>query len=91
MRHTPGVRAHLLQLPYPPAFERVRHRNPEPREILMVAGALNLHGFAVQEEALLGIEPNGPNAERSVHRIHHATVMFDAGDELIQPWRLQRP
>ena len=57
------VAAHLLQLADAVILHRIRQRGAYAGVVLVIARPLQLHGLAVQEEALLRIKCNRANAK----------------------------
>ena len=65
-----GVAAHFLQPFEPPRKEPVRHRHSDAGVVLMHIDALDFDVFAIQKEAVVGIETNLPHAEARRQLIH---------------------
>src|SRR5579859_5982007 len=63
MRSAHRVSAHVFQYADAIPLQPVRQGGAHSRMILMVAGALDLHGLAVEEESLVGVPANIANAE----------------------------
>ncbi len=59
--------------------------------VLVVAGALDLHGFAVQEETLVGIEADRPHSEGRFVAVHRSAGGFDGGHRAVHVRRFERP
>ena len=53
-------------------LQLVGDRDAQPGDVLVVGAAADLGGHAVQEEALLGVEADGADAERQAHLIGRA-------------------
>ena len=63
VRATLGVRAHSLELRNAPRPEIIRRGHAHSGKIMMDAHATNLDALSIQKEALVGIEPERPDAE----------------------------
>ena len=80
-----------LSLPTRKYCTRVRQRRAHAGVVLVIAGALELDGLAVQQEALLGIERDGANAERRFVAIDDCAADAHLGDELVEIALFERP
>ena len=63
VRCADGVAAHLAQHRQPEPLQRIGYRRADTGMVLVIAGALDLHGLAIQEKPLVGIEHGGTHAE----------------------------
>ena len=74
VRGAHGVAAHALQHAHAERLQLVRQRRAHARVVLVVAGALDLQGFAVEEEATPGIERRRADAERELLGIARGAI-----------------
>ena len=79
-----GVHPDLLQFPEPELLQGVRNGDTHAGMVLVQVHALDFHALPVQEEALVGIEANGADAERGVIGIDGFPVREDLGPEGVQ-------
>jgi hypothetical protein len=79
MRRPPGIAPHLLKLPDPPGLEAVGHGNSHAGKILMAGSAFDLDMVAVEEESLVRIEPNRPNAKSRRREINRSPIAQNGG------------
>ena len=77
VRHAPRIATHGLELLDAPVIERVRDGDTNPRKILMNTHALKLHWLTVEEEALVRVKTDGPNAKPGVAGVHGHPVDYD--------------
>src|SRR5947209_17428256 len=59
--------------------------------VLMVAGALDLHRLAVEEEALVGVETNGADSEGGGATVHDSGAGMHFGREPVEIGLLDGP
>ena len=91
VRGAAGVRAHPLQPLQPVGLNAVRNGLAHARVVLVVAGPLDLHRLAVQEEPLVRIEAHGANAKRLRVPIGRGAVHLDRRHRAIHIRRVERP
>ena len=63
MRTAMGIGSHLLEFPDPKIPEGVGDGRPHPGVVDVVAGSLDLERLVVEEESLLRIEADRPEAD----------------------------
>ena len=86
-----GVAAHRLQPADTELDERVRQGDADARVVLMVVGSLDDNVPAVEEEAVVGIEAHGADAERRLVTVGDRFGGADGGDEAVERRGLERP
>jgi len=59
--------------------------------IVVIAGALDLHRLAIEEEALVRIKNRGAHAKAHSLRIANFFADFDACNRRIKIWLIHRP
>jgi hypothetical protein len=91
VRGAHGVAAHLAQHSQPEPLQPVRHRRAHSGVILVVAGALNLDGFAVEEESLVGVEVRGAHTKADALGIARLAVRFHGHNRRVEIRRIHRP
>jgi len=64
---------------------------PHARVVLMVAGALDDGGLAVEQKSLLRIESHGPDAEGRLDAVYWLPACKDGGHKLVEFRRFGRP
>jgi hypothetical protein len=80
-----------LQLLQPPDLQGVRDGRADPGVVLVVAGSLQLHGLAVQQEALGAVEGDRADAEAGDMAVDHGAADLHLGDQAVEVRGLQRP
>ena len=85
------VAAHLAQHPQPEPLQPVRHRRAHSGMVLVVAGALNLQRFAVEEESLVGIEDRGAHAKADPLGIARLAARLHRHNRRVEIRRIHRP
>ncbi len=83
VRRPQRVAAHFLQLAHAEILHRIGQRSAHAGVVLMVASAFQLDGFAIEEEALLGIEGTRADSERRLVPIGDSTAVIHLGDQLV--------
>ena len=91
VRGAQGVAAHLLELAHAEVLHRVGQRRAHARVVLVIAGPLQLDGLAVEEEALLGVERAGADAEGRLVAVRDGAARLDLGHQLVQVALFERP
>ena len=91
VRGAHGVAAHFLELAHAEILHRIRQRHTETCVILMVARALYLHRFAVEEESAIGVELQIANPEARLIAVRDGPAGLDLGHQLVQVPLFQRP
>ena len=86
-----GVDAHGLEHPQPRVVHGVRHRDADAGMVLVVVGAMQLDGPAVEEEALVGVEADRADAEGRVVAIDDPAIAAHPRRQGVALRRLQRP
>src|SRR5581483_11639059 len=86
-----SVAAHFLEFLDAEVLDAIRQGRADARMVLMIAGALDLNTLAVQEKALVRIEADRADAERSFVTIHLTAAALDRSDKLVKVRRFERP
>ena len=69
-----GVAACVLEFEQPALPHVLRHRRAEAPSVMVDAEALDFHGFSVQEEALVGVEPEGADTHGNFFAVGRPTL-----------------
>ncbi len=85
------VGAQVLHQAQPPFEHLIGHGRTETARIVMQTDALDLHRFAVEEEAFVGVEFDRANPEGRRHFLHDVIVRLQNGAERVQIGRFGRP
>ena len=91
VRGAQRVAAHFLQRAHAVILHRIGHRRAHAGVVLMVAGALQFDGLAVEQEALVRIKHAGADAEGRLIAIRNGAAGFHLGHQLVQVALFQRP
>ena len=84
MRGSQRVASHLLQLADAVVLHGVGQCDANARVVLVVAGALQFRGRAVEQKAALCIELHGTDAERRFVAIDCLAVNLHLGEEFVK-------
>ena len=79
-----GVGAKILQAGNAKCLQSVRQGHADAGEILVGVGALEFDAAAVEEETLVGVEPNRADAERGFIAVFNGAGRADRRDQLVQ-------
>ena len=94
VRGAVGVAAHLLEAPDPQLLQGVRDGRAHAGVVLVIAGALDDVGPAVQQESPVRVEGHAAHAERRLHGVTALAAACAARDhrpQAVQRGRLGRP
>ncbi len=91
VRGANGVAAEFLQLLEAECLQRVRNRGADAGVVLVIAGAVDLIVFAVEQKAEVRVEGHGADAENGFLAVDNLASHRDGGDELVELRRFRRP
>ena len=86
-----GVAAHLLEAADAEILEAVAHRDADAGVVLVVAGALDHVGLAVEQEALFGVEGEGADAELGLGAVDGGAGAGHGCHQLVEARSLRGP
>ena len=78
MRGPIAIAAERLQLPQPVVLHVVGNGGADTARILVIAGALDLVGFAVEDEAVVLVEGGCANAELGLRLVEDVAARLNA-------------
>ena len=91
MRASIGVATHVLQRANTEDLRGVRQSHAQAGVILVIAGAFDLHRLAVEKEAQVRIETNGPNPKRRFIAIDDPAAGVNLRKQRVEIAIFQRP
>ncbi len=91
VRSAIGVRAHLLEFAETELPDGIRHGHADTRVILVIAGALDLERFVVEEKSLPHIEANRAETAGGFDGIHRFIVPHDDRPDRVEGRLIHRP
>ena len=91
MRGAHRVASHFLQHAETEPLKPVGQGRAHSRVVLVVAGALDLQGFAVEQESLVGIEDRRAHAKAYPLRVARMAARFHGHNRRIEIRRIHRP
>ena len=86
-----GVAAEFLQLGHAEILERIRQRRADARHVLVVAGAVQLVMFAVEQESVRRIKREGADAELGFFAVKNLAVRFNCRHKFVKFGGFGRP
>ncbi len=91
MRTAVGIGAHVFKTGNAEFLQSIRNSRADAGVVLVIVGAFELDGFAVQKEALIRVKMNGANAEWGFNPVNRFSITLNEGDKLIEIGGFERP